>query len=199
MTAIFSSNHLRRHLFSHRRPTCSSHKLRHPSAVKREQAGAIQGERGSMTTFDATDRTRAVEFPFPPRVVFRAVAEAISDLPGMTFHEFDQLIGPRLRDDCRECIPGRREGGSLRPRRRIRSKPCADHFGREDRLRICIHARSEPEERRGDHLRHQQGARSSWGAVGSGTRSRVRRSSHASCCRGETLAPRGHLRQLADH
>ena len=71
----------------------SSHKLRHPSAVKREQAGATQGERGSMTTFDATDRTSAVEFPFPPSVVFRAVAEAITDLPGMTFHEFDQLTG----------------------------------------------------------------------------------------------------------
>ena len=71
----------------------SSHKLRHPSAVKRGEAGAIQSERGSMTTFDATDGTRAVEFPFPPRVVFRAVAEAISNLPGMTFHEFDRLSG----------------------------------------------------------------------------------------------------------
>ena len=70
-------------------------------------------------------------------------------------------IGPRLRDDCRECLLGRREGGGLRPRRRIRSEPCADRFGCEDRLRICIHARSESEERRGDRLRHQQGARSS--------------------------------------
>jgi hypothetical protein len=71
----------------------SSHKLRHPSAVRREQAHVHQEEQGSMTTFDATDRTSAVEFPFPPSVVFRAVAEAISDLPGMTFHEFDQLTG----------------------------------------------------------------------------------------------------------
>ena len=71
----------------------SSHKLRHPSAMKRGEASAIQSEQGSMTTFDATDRTRAVEFPFPPRVVFRAVAEAISNLPGMTFHEFDRLSG----------------------------------------------------------------------------------------------------------
>ena len=71
----------------------SSHKLRHPSAVKREEAGAIQSERGSMTMFDATDRTRTVEFPFTPSVVFRAVAEAITVLPGMTFHEFDQLSG----------------------------------------------------------------------------------------------------------
>jgi hypothetical protein len=70
----------------------SSHKLRHPSAVKPAEAGAIQSER-SMTTSDATDQTRAVEFPFPPRVVFRAVAEAISNLPGMTFHEFDHLAG----------------------------------------------------------------------------------------------------------
>ena len=71
----------------------SSHKARHPSAVRRGEAGAIQSERGSMTTFEATDRTMAVEFPFPPRVVFRAVADAISDLPGMTFHEFDRLSG----------------------------------------------------------------------------------------------------------
>ena len=46
-----------------------------------------------MTTSEATDRTMAVEFPYPPRVVFRAVANAISDLPGMTFHEFDRLSG----------------------------------------------------------------------------------------------------------
>ena len=71
----------------------SSHKRRHPSAVKRGEANAIQSERGSMTTIDATDRTKVVEFPFPPRVVFRAVAEAISNLPGMTFHEFDRLSG----------------------------------------------------------------------------------------------------------
>ena len=60
----------------------SSHKLRHPSAMKRGEASAIQSERGSMTTFDATDRTRAVEFPIPAQVVFRAVAEAISTFLG---------------------------------------------------------------------------------------------------------------------
>jgi hypothetical protein len=43
--------------------------------------------------FDTFDRTGAVEFPFPPSVVFRAVETAVGELRNMTIAESNPLAG----------------------------------------------------------------------------------------------------------
>lgn len=46
-----------------------------------------------MSMFDTFDRTGAVEFPFPPPVVFRAVEAAIPKLKGMKIAESNPVAG----------------------------------------------------------------------------------------------------------
>lgn len=46
-----------------------------------------------MPMFDTFDRTGAVEFPFPPVVVFRALETAVPKLKGMQIAESNQIAG----------------------------------------------------------------------------------------------------------